>query len=239
MNPERRIELAGEYSLGVLTGEELAQARSLIATDPEFAAEVAAWSGRLAPLLDEIEPVTPPQRVFAAIEQSLGGRQEANDNSPDIRRKLNLWRSLAVGASAIAASLALVILVAPRSVEPDETLVRPATPPLVATMEAEGSEARVVATWDAGDQSLVLAAAAGLAPVAGRSHELWVIPADGTPRSMGLIPGTDPLHLRVAPPIAQQLTEGATLAVSLEQTGGSPTGAPTGPVVAAGKLERT
>ena len=106
-------------------------------------------------------------------------------------------------------------------------------------MQAEGSEARLVATWDPDDQSLVVAAAAGIAPVAGHSHELWVIPADGTPRSIGLLPGADPMHMQVAAPMARQLAEGATLALSVEPTGGSPTGLPTGPVIAAGKLART
>jgi anti-sigma-K factor RskA len=39
--------------------------------------------------------------------------------------------------------------------------------------------------------------------------------------------------------MAAQLAEGATLALSVEPTGGSPTGLPTGAVIAAGKLQRT
>lgn len=239
MTPDERNQLAGEYALGVLDGAEHADARALLVSDRQFAAEVAAWLGRLAPLLDGIEPVAPPARVFHAIEQRLGGRAEANDNAPDLRRSRNLWRGFAVGAGAIAASLAMVVMVAPRAVEPGPVGVAEAPAPMVAMMEAEGSEARLVATWDPGDRSLVVAAAAGIAPAAGRSHELWVIPPDGTPRSMGLLPGADPMHMRVEAPMARQLAEGATLALSVEPTGGSPTGLPTGPVIAAGKLVRT
>ena len=36
---------------------------------------------------------------------------------------------------------------------------------------------------------------------------------------------------------AEELGEGVTLAVSLEPSGGSPTGAPTGPVLLAGALQ--
>ena len=240
MTPEERGELAAEYALGLLDGEDAARARSLAASDPGFADEVAGWSGWLAPLLDEVEPIAPPERVLAAIEQRLGERPEAADNVHYLRRRVTVWRGFAVGASALAASLALVLVTRPQTIErPPVVTPAPAPAPMVAMMEAEGSEAKLVATWDAGAKSLVVAAAAGIAPAAGRSHELWVIPADGTPRSLGLLPGAQPLHLRVAGPLAAQVAEGVTLALSVEPTGGSPTGLPTGPVIAAGKLERT
>jgi anti-sigma-K factor RskA len=47
------------------------------------------------------------------------------------------------------------------------------------------------------------------------------------------------MHLNLAAPMADQFAEGATLAISVEPAGGSPTGQPTGAVIAAGKLERT
>jgi anti-sigma-K factor RskA len=242
MSPEERNELAGEFALGLLDGEDLAQARTLAASDPSFAAEVAAWSGRLAPLLDEIEPIEPPEHLLASIEDRLGARPEPADNVHYLQRKVNLWRGFTAGATALAASLALVLVTQQPPVDqpPTETPTpAPARAPMVAMMEADDSAAKLVATWDPAAQSLVVAAAAGIAPVAGHSHELWVIPADGTPRSMGILPGADPLHMRVAPPLATQLAEGATLALSVEPTGGSPTGLPTGPVIAAGKLQQT
>ena len=64
-----------------------------------------------------------------------------------------------------------------------------------------------------------------------------MIPKDGKPRSMGVMPA-GPMHLEVARATAEMLAEGATFAVSLEPAGGSPSGLPTGPVIASGKLER-
>ncbi len=242
MTPEEQSELAGEFALGLLDGDDLARARALSGADPQFAAEVAAWSGRLAPLLDEIEAVTPNDRVLAAIEARLGTRGEPADNVHYLRRRVNVWRGLTAGASALAASLALVLVTRPQTIEqppPATQAPAPATAPMVAMMEADDSAAKLVATWDPDARSLVVAAAAGIAPVAGHSHELWVIPADGTPRSMGILPGADPMHLSLEAPMAEQLAEGATLALSVEPTGGSPSGLPTGPVIAAGKLQRT
>ena len=239
LTPEGSSELAAEFALGVLEGDELARARALSAAHPEFAEEVASWSGRFAPLLDEVEPVAPPARVLAAIQQQLGDLPRPADNVVYLRRRLSVWRGFAVGASAIAASLGLVLVMRPQPTEPPTLIAGPTPAPMVAMMEAEDSAAKLVATWDPADRSLVVASAAGISAVAGHSHELWVIPADGTPRSMGLLPGAQPLHLRIDAPMAEQLAEGATLALSVEPTGGSPTGLPTGPVIAAGKLQST
>lgn len=238
LTPEQRSELAGEYALGVLDGDELARAESLLTADRAFAEEVALWSGRLAPLLDEIEPVAPPAQLLAAIERRVTDRQQPGDNVVQLRRRVTVWRGFALATSAIAASLAMVLVLRPPETQQVPTEPRQ-TAPLVAAMEAEGSEAKLVAAWDRDRQSLVVAASAGIAPVAGHSHELWVIPADGTPRSIGVLRGAEPIQIRPAAALAGHLAEGATLAVSVEPTGGSPTGLPTGPVIAAGKLQST
>jgi anti-sigma-K factor RskA len=70
-----------------------------------------------------------------------------------------------------------------------------------------------------------------------RAIELWIIPAgQSRPRSLGLIQSGEPIRLDLPPDLAGAATAGATLAVSLEPPGGSPTGQPTGPVIASGKL---
>ncbi|MGI8705039.1 MAG: anti-sigma factor [Sphingomicrobium sp.] len=238
MNSEEGNVLAAEYAIGLLVGQELQRARALASSDPGFAAEVAGWSGHLAQLLDSVEPVQPPARVLAAVKQAISEPPQRADNVYTLRRRLNVWRGFTLGASAIAASLAVMLVTRP---EPIEQVSPPSEParPMVAMMSAEDSAARLVATWDPSARSLVVAAAAGVEAVADQSHELWVIPGDGTPRSMGLLPGAEPAHLRVAEPMAEYLSEGATLAVSVEPVGGSPTGQPTGPVIAAGALQRT
>jgi anti-sigma-K factor RskA len=77
-----------------------------------------------------------------------------------------------------------------------------------------------------------------VALTANRVLELWSVPPQGAPRSLGLISasGTTVLPRDRLP--AGLLKGGtAALAVSVEPPGGSPTGAPTGPVVFAGKLQ--
>jgi len=70
-----------------------------------------------------------------------------------------------------------------------------------------------------------------------RSAELWVIAGDGVPHSLGLLPAGGG-RMPVSSANRARLAAGATLAVSLEPIGGSPTGLPTGPVVATGALSK-
>ncbi|TIV86584.1 MAG: anti-sigma factor, partial [Mesorhizobium sp.] len=72
---------------------------------------------------------------------------------------------------------------------------------------------------------------------AGKDFELWMIEGKNAPVSMGVIPAGQTARMAVTPAVQQKLAQGDVLAVSLEPSGGSPTGQPTGPVVAAGDLK--
>ena len=67
---------------------------------------------------------------------------------------------------------------------------------------------------------------------ANQALELWAVPASGAPRSLGLISASGATVVQKG----KVLEGAAALAVSLEPPGGSPTGAPTGPILYAGKL---
>jgi anti-sigma-K factor RskA len=103
-------------------------------------------------------------------------------------------------------------------------------------MLSSEKDMKVVASWDPTGRQLVLAVAGDMPADPAHAHELWVIPADGKPRSLGTMPASKQTHMRLADALAQLLQEGATIAISVEPRGGSPTGAPTGPVVASGAL---
>ncbi|TIR45483.1 MAG: anti-sigma factor, partial [Mesorhizobium sp.] len=72
---------------------------------------------------------------------------------------------------------------------------------------------------------------------AGKDFELWMIEGKNAPVSMGVIPAGQTARMTISPAVQERLAQGAVLAVSLEPAGGSPTGQPTGPVVAAGDLK--
>ena len=226
----KRDQLAAEYALGVLDGDELREARNFMRSDPEFASMVARWSGRLAPLLDEIAPVDPPARLWAAIERRLPGDKS---NVIVLRRKVSAWRAATAAVTALAASLALVLLTRPPS-QPIER--QPSAMPMVA-MLGDSSGAKLVANWSPNDRMLVVAASADMPPDTAHAHELWIMPPDGKPRSLGVMPAGKHMMMQVPEPMSDAFRSGAMLAVTMEPLGGSPTGAPTGPMLVSGQLE--
>ena len=228
-----RQALAAEHALRVLSDDEAHTAARLEATDPGFAAEVARWRGRLAPLLAEIAEVQPPASLWHRIEAAAVPR---DNNVFVLRRSVARWRVAAAGLTAIAASLGLVLLQQPRTAS--VPVVQNPVPPLVAMLGDDARNMKVMASWDPAARQLVLAVAGDMPNDPAHAHELWVIPADGKPRSLGTMPSSKQMHMRLADALAQLLQQGATIASSLEPPGGSPTGRPTGPVVASGSLDK-
>ncbi len=230
-----REYLAAEHALGILEGEDLVEARGLIASDPEFVREVEAWDDRFAPLFDEMGEETPPEvvweRVKAKIDADRGG------DVIDLRRRLGWWKGMTAAASAAAASLALVV--AYNVTRPPPPAVAPPQrgPIMVASLTSDDKAMIMSATWEADDKSLTVAPG-NMRPAAGHSHELWIIPADGTPRSLGIVTGDAPRRISIPADLAAHFAEAATLAISVEPEGGSPGPGPTGPVVASGALAR-
>ena len=72
---------------------------------------------------------------------------------------------------------------------------------------------------------------------ANKAFELWMLPTGKNPISMGLLSASEDKILKISTQLLQQLTNSKALAVSLEPSGGSPTGLPTGPVLYQGSLE--
>jgi len=71
---------------------------------------------------------------------------------------------------------------------------------------------------------------------AGRSLELWAIPADGIPVSLGVLPDDGKGRVELSARQRELLGARTTMAVSLEPKGGSPSGKPTGPILYKGQL---
>ena len=97
MTPQERDELAAEYVLGTLEAREVEAARALMERDAGFAALVADWERRLAPLQSLAVPEAPPPGLWARIEATLDGA------APERRRWRFAWPSFGIGASAVAA----------------------------------------------------------------------------------------------------------------------------------------
>jgi anti-sigma-K factor RskA len=70
---EDHMVLAAEWVLGTLDADELAKAEALIGSDPEFAAMVRDWEGRLGELNVMVAPVEPPPELLEKVKARIAG----------------------------------------------------------------------------------------------------------------------------------------------------------------------
>lgn len=220
--------LAAEYVLGVQPAQERQETARRIEADHAFARLVDAWQARLAPLDAGYKEVAPPPALKAAIDKRLFGETRAVVAKRGWFDSLALWRGLAAAGFAAAAVLAVMV-------SQPQPVVPPPPAPLVASLAADGSDVRYVTVYDGERGEIALSRLAGEAG-SERDFELWAIAGDAAPVSLGVIPAGDTQRIALDESTRTLLASGVVLAISLEPQGGSPTGAPTGPVVAAGDL---
>lgn len=221
--------IAAEYVLGVLGAEERRAVEQRLTQDPALAAEVAFWEERLGGLADAVAPVAPPPNAWARIAAAVDAVEGAPRRS--LWHSLAFWRTFGIAAAAVAAaSIAALVYIG---------AVPSARPALMATLAGGGGQPNFVAAVTATGNSLVVVPASLLTNDP-RAIELWLIlpGPDQRPHSLGLVPPGQPIRLTIPSDLVGHIGPNATLAVSLEPPGGSPTGQPTGPVIASGKLTR-
>ncbi len=219
--------LAADYVVGTLRGGARRRFEALLPAHTGLRDATAAWRDRLMPLTAEILPVQPSGAVWRAISDRIEAARAAPAAPAGAWTRLAFWRGIAAFASVAAIGFA-VLLANPRAVAPPVLVVLAATP-----AAASGAQAAPIVASISGDGTTLVTRA--IVPVANRpdrSLELWAVPKDGAPRSLGVMPNAGGV---VA--LRRQVLVGTdTLAVTVEPVGGSPSGAPTGPVVYAGKF---
>jgi anti-sigma-K factor RskA len=184
---------------------------------------VRTWEGRLMPLALGLPPITPSQDVWEKIEARI---RVADASRPDTTRRAAPRRAL----RALAAVLVLCVIfvggyVAWRMTES----LRLQT---VATIKGAQGPVAWSIELDARHERLRAVALAGAVAQPGHSFELWALPpGKGAPVSLGLLPDAGQLERTLSDAQRTALASAAQVAVSLEPSGGSPTGAPTGPVL--------
>lgn len=212
LNSDDNDLLAAEYVLGVLTLAERLAVEERLKLDGRLRANVDLWTQRLAELNEDYAPVDAPD-LLPKIERRLF------PETKNYRSWLN-WLFPAVAVSSLA-SLVVVALFTFDTFGPS---------PVVVTLAAEGAATRFEASII--DSSLTVVRVDGASAAADGVFELWAIEAGQNPRSLGTF-RDEVLTVSFEPSSGE-----VTLAVSLEPTGGSPTGLPTGPVLAAGTVPR-
>lgn len=233
---QERDLLAAEHALRLLEADELARAQALALADPLFGEQVEAWQARLAPFAAELQGEHPDPALWTRIEQAISA-SPLGGNVIALQRRVKLWRAYGTGATAIAASLALVVgyQASRDAAAPEPVQQAQPAPMLVASLASDEADTALAVTYHEATSSL-LVTPTRLQGMEGRDHELWIIPEGGKPISLGLVRGGSPSRHTISSEIAPHFRQRSSIALSVEPYGGSPTGQPTGPVIAAGEL---
>ena len=222
--------LAGEYVLGTLDAAERAAVAARRQREPALEAAIAGWEARLAPLLDEIAPVAPPDHLLDMIMRRIDGVAGGTAEPVALQRRLRAWRIAALGAGAVAAGLALFVAT---------SIFAPPRPPqnFVAVLQHDPASPAFIVSVDIPARSLTIRPVAA-APQTNRSYELWLVNDNlHAPRSLGIVQNA---AFTVASSrlndLPLKIVRESTFAVTLEPLGGSPSGLPTGPILYSGTL---
>lgn len=234
-----------EYVLGVLDADARARVEHEVERDRDAAAAVMQWQRHLLPLSEDIAPRSPPDYVWARIRDALGlaavrptFQEPAATSRPERGwwYSLPLWRWLGIGATlAFAASLFVLFLIPVRETAAPSKAA-PAPVYMAATIQQNNGATGWTATMDLNNHRMIVVPASPAAMPHGHAPELWLIPPGGKPMSVAMIARDKATTIDLNSLLVAQLGPKATLAVSVEPDGGSPTGQPTGPVVAKGSI---
>jgi anti-sigma-K factor RskA len=215
--------LAAEYVVGTLRGRARRRFEAIAREDPAVAAIVRRWEDGLTPLAERVPAVDPPERVWRGIEARIGATPAASG----FWSSLGFWRSFGLMAGGVASVLLagfLYISSGPRG-----------EPLFVAVLTAPDAAPHIVVSMHSPDL-LRIRMVKPWADTAGKSLEVWVLPKEGAPRSLGTIDNRVGDTLITVLPTDPRVRGANAIAVSLEPPGGSPTRQPTGPVVASGVI---
>lgn len=227
-----------EYALGVLDTDSRRALEREAVRDAALRETLDAWVARLAPLSEGLPAVEPPARVWTRIQRDLGFRAAGVPARAGWWNDLTLWRWLGIGASAAALALfAVNLTILHEAPQPAAAVAQNGY--IVATIARRDGVTYWTATVDLARAHVVLVPASNPKVAASRSTELWLVPPGAKAISLGVFSPDAPVSIQLPSQVISRMGERAAFAVSLEPQGGSPTGQPSGPILATGELHAT
>ena len=226
-NEQLRDALASEYALGTLQGRARRRFERSLKDDPQLRALVTRWQDRLAPLDAAGQPIQPPARVWRTTQERI----QTGRHRGGLWSSLPFWRTVGLAGIAGALTLALLLATLPPTRHGPETMV-------VVMSDAEANPAMTV-SWpmqQRGQPRMRIRVMGHPEMASGTAWELWLLlGGEQKPVSLGLI-GTEAMQeLTVPRSVVPMMDRAYGLAMSIEPSGGSPTGQPTGPVLYKGQ----
>jgi len=231
---ERRAR-AGEYVLGTLAGEAMAEAEAAMAADPEFRATVHQFASQMGRLDMTAEPEPPPaglwERIAARIADTPQDQRTqavqigSTDRHPHSVRR---WSGV-----ALAASLLLGVALGYLGGWLTTTIPTPVV--LVVLETPENVPGAIFEAYN--DNSVRIFPLQDFAVPEGKVLQVWTLYDQAVgPVSLGTLPRAEVARLdgrNLPVPADNQLYE-----ITLEPSPGSPTGRPTGQILVKGFAKR-
>ena len=179
-------KLAAEFVLGTLRGGARRRFESYLLDSAALRLTVAEWQDRLYPMAEMTPASKPSVSVWLTIEKRLGlqilaARKRKASFWLSLREDLSFWRGL--GLVSTTAALILVSLLMTKQLAPIP--VAPVTSYVAMLSDDKATPIAVVTAAQNGQMVVKVIAAQSVA--ADKSLELWAVPKEGPPRSLGLI----------------------------------------------------
>jgi anti-sigma-K factor RskA len=214
--------LAAEYVVGTLQGPARRRFERLCPRMPAANAARIRWEDRLATLALQLDPIQPRAQTWQDIYQQLTSAKVVSIRG---RWRPRRWIPLA----AAAALLGIAVWLGPQWLSPTTQVVA------VLGADTQHPQWRIERSGDA--HRLRVTSIGTMTSNPQKAFELWALPRDGKPPvSLGLLPRDGEAALILSAAQATAVLSAGKLAVSIEPPGGSPTGAPTGPVIMVGTV---
>lgn len=232
MNFDDREELsvlAGEYVLGLLSPQDRDSFELELAKNRELARSVAFWQDRLLEMAPAPEPVTPAPELWPRIVRDLSDKP-LRPARPGLWSSLGFWRLLSLASLAsAAAAIVLAWSVFSTGSQPAVFNAR-----YMAVLQGSNDKQPDWLVEVGSNDTVRLTPLTHTAVGPRQALELWTKPEGATaPVSLGLV-AADQRTIIPAPKLPSFGTN-QFFAISVEPESGSPTGSPTGPVLAAGE----
>ena len=251
-NPELLERIAASHALGTLRGGARRRFEAMCREQAPVRAAALVWQGRLSSMAELQAELTPDPAVWARIhnlveaERAQQAMQAARASAASARKSwwhsLPVWRGAAF-AGALATIVAVVsgfILREQLGTQISELRTQLQTAPqiqYVAVLADDKAAASILVTVDPKNGRMTLQRVGAYQEAGDKSLQLWALPHQGAPRSMGVLGSEKVLRLTAAEPDVREVP---ALAISLEPKGGVPSaGGPTGPVLFKGALLQT
>jgi anti-sigma-K factor RskA len=230
-NPMLRERLAAEYVLGTLKGGARRRFDGFLHNDAALRRTVDEWQDRLLPLSEFAGEQKPRAEVWRGIERRLNLQAPAPPWQFWRHATLDFWRALSMASTAVAGvAVVLAVMLWQGPVEAPSINY-------AATLTDEQSRTAILLTGDTRHQTLDVRVVNSVAVSDDKTLQLWAIPKQGNPRSLGILPDNRSARLTLSERAIGSDVQ--LLAISLEPKGGSPNpNGPTGPVLYKGNWVR-